>query len=193
MLTCVQISSDRTPRSYSAFEMAMFIAMAFAGAASFRRERQNGVLELLLVAPLRVDEIIHGRLRSLRKQFLPAVALTVIPLLVFLVWSGEGLSLWFDTATIVPQCLFLVSSLFMLPKLGLYYALRGERFLAAWALACLTGLGAPFILAKLLLNGLPDPASYLTLTAVWQLALGHIITQALHAKLHRSAIALQKG
>ena len=41
------------------------ISMAAGAAGSFRRERENGVLELLLVSPLTSKQIIGGRLRGL--------------------------------------------------------------------------------------------------------------------------------
>ena len=51
-------------------------SIALSAAGSFRRERELGaVTELLLVAPLRVGQIVAGRVRSLWGQFLPAVTL----------------------------------------------------------------------------------------------------------------------
>ena len=46
--------------------------VAMAAAGSFRRKRENGVLELLLVSPMGVWEIIAGRLRTLWNKFFPA-------------------------------------------------------------------------------------------------------------------------
>ena len=42
------------------------------GSGSFRRERETGVLELLLVAPLSTHQIVWGRLRAIWGQFAPA-------------------------------------------------------------------------------------------------------------------------
>jgi hypothetical protein len=57
--------------------MAWLLAgsMALSAAASFRRERETGLLELLLVSPLSERRIILGRLRGLWGQFLPAFGL----------------------------------------------------------------------------------------------------------------------
>ncbi len=56
--------------------MAWLLAgsMAMSAAGSFRRERDTGVLELLLVSPLGENQIISGRLGGLWSQFLPAAA-----------------------------------------------------------------------------------------------------------------------
>ena len=50
-------------------------SIAVAAAGSFRRERETGVLELLLVAPLREWQIVAGRVRGIWVQFLPAICL----------------------------------------------------------------------------------------------------------------------
>src|SRR5207302_951997 len=50
-------------------------SLAMTAAGSFRRERESGVLELLLVSPVGEREIIFGRLRGLWGQFLPAFGL----------------------------------------------------------------------------------------------------------------------
>src|SRR5581483_5796418 len=50
-------------------------SLAMTAAGSFRRERESGVLELLLVSPLNEKQIIGGRLRGLWAQFLPAFVL----------------------------------------------------------------------------------------------------------------------
>ncbi|HZQ47587.1 MAG TPA: ABC transporter permease subunit, partial [Verrucomicrobiae bacterium] len=47
--------------------------MAVSAAGSFQRERETGVMELLLVSPLSVGQIIGGRLRGLWSQFFPAL------------------------------------------------------------------------------------------------------------------------
>lgn len=56
-------------------------ALAMGAAESFRRERESGALELLLVTPLRPRDLAHGRIGGLWWTFGPA----------FLVWAA---SLW---------------------------------------------------------------------------------------------------
>ena len=124
--------------------------LAFSAAASFRRERENGVMELLLVAPLRVGQIIFGRVRGLWSQFLPAT-LALIGICVYLLvgrvreylyggWtSDQGRAALF----VIP----LASTFLTLPAIGLYFSLSRRRFLSAWALALVVGLLLPHLLA----------------------------------------------
>src|SRR6185295_6386750 len=55
----------------------LMISVAATASGSFRRERESGVLELLLVSPLNTWQIIGGRTRGMWAQFFPAVALLV--------------------------------------------------------------------------------------------------------------------
>jgi ABC-type transport system involved in multi-copper enzyme maturation permease subunit len=50
-------------------------AYTFAGVNGFLREKKTGALELILVSPLSVQQIIFGRVWGLWKQFLPSVIL----------------------------------------------------------------------------------------------------------------------
>jgi len=72
--------------------------MAGSAAGSFRRERDTGVLELLLVAPLRESQLIGGRLRALWGRFLPSI------ILLCGVWIYVGT---FLTASLLTMCVFL--------------------------------------------------------------------------------------
>jgi ABC-type transport system involved in multi-copper enzyme maturation permease subunit len=52
-------------------------AYTFAGVNGFFQEKKSGALELILVTPLSVNQIIFGRVWGLWKQFLPATLLLV--------------------------------------------------------------------------------------------------------------------
>ena len=69
----------------------LLVGMAFAAAASFRDEKGNGGLELLLVTPLSPADLVDGRLRGLARQFGPAAAvLIVLQLTLTLFMSPSG-------------------------------------------------------------------------------------------------------
>ncbi len=104
-------------------------SMALSAAGSFRRERETGVLELLLVAPLRESQIILGRLRGLWTQFLPAVVLLCA------VWLYCATFL--TSAREFPSVLFYIVTFATLPVVGLYFSLAKSNFIAAflWTLA----------------------------------------------------------
>src|ERR1043166_3692875 len=57
---------------------SLVASVAIASASSFRRERETGLLELLIVSPVREWQIITGRLRGIWEQFLPAILLLLV-------------------------------------------------------------------------------------------------------------------
>ncbi len=56
--------------------LLLVACLVFAASVSFRREASEGVLELLLVTPLRPASILWARMRSLWQDFFPALALS---------------------------------------------------------------------------------------------------------------------
>lgn len=131
----------------------MGISLAFSAAASFRRERRSGAMELILVTPLSVGQIILGRLRGLWGQFLPALALMFgvwvllslqIGILDF--WSN---ALYYDTGSELDRWpalgMFLLASFVAIPLVGLYFSLGQRHFLAAWLLTGGLCLALPWL------------------------------------------------
>ena len=119
-------------------------SMALSSAGSFRRERESGVLELLLVSPLGEDEIIIGRLRGLWSQFLPAGCL------LFAVWffvtSLFGFSSPYGGGPDLKIFIYYVTGFVGLPVIGLYFSLACRGFLMALLSTLGVGLlGAPAI------------------------------------------------
>ena len=117
--------------------LAMLLAsgLAFSAAGSFRRERENGAMELMLVSPLTVRQIVFGRLRGLWSQFLPAVSLvfwlSIMPpqfnyreLWSSLFVSSRGPDL------VLP--ILLLSGFLAVPVVGLYLSLSLKNFLTSW-------------------------------------------------------------
>lgn len=103
-------------------------SIAVAAAGSFRRERETGVLELLLVAPLREWQIIGGRVRGIWVQFLPAICL------LFGVWLLAGTFL--ASTNEVPFVLGHAVTFATVPVVGLYFSLTTSNFISAliWTL-----------------------------------------------------------
>ena len=122
-------------------------SMALAAAGSFRRERETGALELILVTPLTVRQIVGGRLRGLWGQFLPAVVLFLGAWLYMaraLAQSGFGEEGW---TTQLDRAGFFLIVFGMLPVIGLYCSLRFRQFLSALVGTLLLGLALPIVVA----------------------------------------------
>ena len=117
-------------------------SMAMSAAGSFRRERETGVLELLLVSPLGENQIISGRLRGLWGQFLPAVGLL--------------LAVWIFFSTFLPHAcnagafMYAAVSFLTVPVFGLYFSLRCRHFITAFLATVTIGLLLPIVLSEVL-------------------------------------------
>ncbi len=113
-------------------------SIAFTAAGSFKRERESGVLELLLVSPLREVTLVWGRVRGLWGQFFPAM---------FLLCAA---SLFLETAVDEPvdethwgTWVFWITSFLCLPVIGLYQSLQRRHVLGAFGTTLLLGLFGP--------------------------------------------------
>jgi ABC-type transport system involved in multi-copper enzyme maturation permease subunit len=120
-------------------------SMAMSAAGSFRRERETGVLELLLVSPLGENRIIAGRLGGLWSQFAPA--------------AGLFLAVWAYCSTFVPRggdagtFFFFLVTFLTVPVFGLYFSLRCRNFLTAFLSTVGVALVLPLLLAQALRMG----------------------------------------
>jgi ABC-type transport system involved in multi-copper enzyme maturation permease subunit len=117
-------------------------SLAVSAAGSFRRERETGVLELLLVSPMSEGQIIGGRLRGLWGQFLPAM--------IVLIGIGIYFNAFFHTENFREQLQLCLVSFLTLPVIGLYFSLRRSNFMSALLFTLLFGLGLPMTFPGLL-------------------------------------------
>jgi ABC-type transport system involved in multi-copper enzyme maturation permease subunit len=133
-------------------------SMALSAAGSFRRERETGVLELLLVSPLGESQIISGRLGGLWSQFAPAAGLLLVG--------------WAYCSTFLPggadagAFLFFLVTFLTVPVFGLYFSLRCRNFLTAFLSTVAVGLLLSLVLPTALWvvflrtgNVIPNPGS----------------------------------
>jgi ABC-type transport system involved in multi-copper enzyme maturation permease subunit len=124
--------------------MAWLLAgsMAMSAAGSFRRERESGVLELLLVSPLGENQIIAGRLGGLWTQFVPTAGLLLG------IWAYCSTFLREGSAT--GLVLYYLVIFLTVPVFGLYFSLRCRNFLTAFVTTIVVGLVLPLVLSDLL-------------------------------------------
>ena len=117
----------------------LLLSTAYVSAGSFLRERQTGALELILVTPLSVDQIIWGRLRGIWGQFaLPSILLFGAYLYYrsFNPYGGRNDSAFLKF--MFPWAMIII------PIIGLYSSLRRRGFLSALLATVLIGAAGPF-------------------------------------------------
>jgi ABC-type transport system involved in multi-copper enzyme maturation permease subunit len=106
------------------------LGVAFSATGSFRRERQSGLLEILLVTPLSVRQLMAGRLWGIFSHFCPALAVLAV------CWNGDRLLNHKEFyanpfALVIPNPLAFLA----LMVVGLYLSLWRLNFLVVWLLA----------------------------------------------------------
>jgi ABC-type transport system involved in multi-copper enzyme maturation permease subunit len=175
----------------------LMVSIAATAAGSFRRERESGVLELLLVSPLNSWQIIIGRVRGMWAQFAPAVAL-LIGVWLFVATFEHEVSGW--------DGMWFSVSFLTLPVIGLYYSLAKTHFLSAFVWTLLMGYLLPILLAnagmvqRMILWQLGFPAGNLARTqtavgpiwALLQIMLAIGFGHLLHRNLEQRRFALER-
>jgi ABC-type transport system involved in cytochrome c biogenesis permease component len=145
-ISSVAIGDSGFARTYDHVQRVMIwlleASLALSAAGSFRRERESGVLELLLVSPLRENQILLGRLKGLWSLFIPSFILILFIAIYFscLIPSEADF-------TPVPASVITFLSV---PVIGLYFSLRCRTFINAAIWTLIWSFGLPAISAMLL-------------------------------------------
>jgi hypothetical protein len=159
-LITAQMSGDLS--SFREAQVVVFLlcatGLAFSAADSFRVERETGALELLLVTPLGVKQIILGRLLGIWGQYLLVFGLLMfvwlstawIPAMNFWTTGSYWSSLVRESAVTL---FFFLSTFLLLPVVGLDQSLRRKHFVTSWLATLTFGLAIP-LLVPLCLYGL---------------------------------------
>jgi ABC-type transport system involved in multi-copper enzyme maturation permease subunit len=188
----------------------LLLGLAASAAGSFQRERETGVMELLLVSPVTEGQIIGGRVRGLWGQFLPAMLLLVV------VWFY--LAHWVNKWALLPDggadwIQFFCVAFLTLPVIGLYFSLRRKNFMSAFLFTFFIGLllplGVEVVLTSgfdaLMLNGsIPgEPPDYfnplrLFVNSAWfvnllQLLIAFVIARRLYRDLKHRNFAFSRS
>lgn len=125
-------------RRYVDYQMQLYyltaLAIAFSAAASFRRERQSGALELLLVTPISAQQLIWGRLQGVWFHFFPAIAILTC------VWAMGPQ--WISLPA--RYMFYLAGAYFLIPLIGFYCSMLTSNVLIAWLLSLFFGLLLPY-------------------------------------------------
>ncbi|HKX62599.1 MAG TPA: hypothetical protein VJS65_12155 [Verrucomicrobiae bacterium] len=123
---------------------ALMVAMALVSSASFRRERETGVMELLLTTSLTPEQIVRGRLFGLWVQFLPSVVT-----LVFMAgFSGLILNWTSPFSSLVQQAWYGGVFYVCVPVCGLWLSLALRHYILSVLLTVGLSLVLPYALTK---------------------------------------------
>ncbi len=113
-------------------------SLGLTAASSFRRERETGVMQLLLITPMSERQIIWGRLRGLWGRFLPAI-IVVLGLQLYIISRGWG------RASDLIDWSYYGAAYATVPAIGLFFSLRCRNFVLAGLLTTFLGLALPVV------------------------------------------------
>jgi ABC-type transport system involved in multi-copper enzyme maturation permease subunit len=180
--------SYRSPLWQPAVILALGLGIAFSAVASFRREQETGLLELLLVTPLSERHLLRGRFWGICCHYLPAVAALGVG------WFGDRLlnPKFYSNglmAVMFPNPLAFVSMM----VLGLYLALGRLNFFVAWLTTWIGGFFLPG-LAAVGLSRFVDPRLpvALGLSSAFQIGLAALLWFLLYRKVHQREFVVGK-
>jgi ABC-type transport system involved in multi-copper enzyme maturation permease subunit len=171
------------------------MSMAVTAAGSFRRERETGVLELLLVSPLSARQIINGRLRGLWGQFLPSI-LTLLSIWLYFMTLLRGA--YFSGGDWGYGDIWSFAVMFgVTPVIGLYFSVRCRYYLVALVLTIGFAMVLPILLSSLG-QAMSSRAGFdwgHGPQAAWffQIIIAAYLHTALHRKLERRQFPLERA
>ncbi|MCX6923114.1 MAG: hypothetical protein NT154_07885, partial [Verrucomicrobia bacterium] len=169
--------------------VALGLGIAFSAVGSFRREQESGLLELLLVTPLSVRQLLGGRFWGICCHYLPALAV------LWVGWMGDRalnpmrFGNGFMAAMVPHPVAFL-----LLIVLGLYLSLSRLNFFLAWLLTWAIGFAVP-IIGRTGLDRFTgaDPWVAFGLSLTFQLTLAALMWFLLYRKVRQREFAVVKG
>jgi hypothetical protein len=176
----------RAPESRWFLPAGLALAVAFSAVGSFRRENETGLLELLLVTPLSVRQLVCGRVWGIFCHYFPAVSIFLV-----LAWGDYLLN---PRAYPTSQLAWLfVAALFSMMTMGLNLSLGRLNFFLAWLLTWTSGFLAPLSASIVLLarEGLPR-AEVIGLPMVFQVAIGSVGLFLLDRKIRLRTFVTRK-
>ena len=179
----------RSPFWQPLLTVALGLGIAFSAVGSFRREQETGLLELLLVTPLSVRQLLGGRFWGICCHYFPALAI------LWVGWSGDRLLNPNTYRNEFIAALFPHPAAFILMVvLGLYFSLGRLNFFLAWALTWIIAVVVP-ILGNIGLGRFAgtEPRIAFGLSLTFQLGLAALMWFLLHRKVRQRAFVIGKG
>lgn len=129
------------------FLALLFVMLvSFSSVNGFRRELETGALELLVVTPLSVREIVRGRVCGLWGQYAPGflVWLAAVAMICMVDFPADHLGAELVEFLILVVPVF-VGAFLALPIIGLSQSLQLSHFMLRWLLTLGLGLILPLV------------------------------------------------
>jgi len=162
------------------------LGIAFSAAGSFRRERQDGSLELLLVTPLSTWRVLGGRVWGIFCHYFPAATVLAV------CWIGNHYlnpKLYNDLHDLPFANVLAFLSLL---AVGLFLSLGRLNTLLAWVVTWLAAFLVPtFVTVVLLRSGRLEPATAFLLQSAYHIALSTTFLALVHRSLSTRAFVGQ--
>jgi ABC-type transport system involved in cytochrome c biogenesis permease component len=167
----------------------MAVMFVFVGVSSFQTEKQTGALELMLITPLRVNQIIVGRVYGLWKQFLPAFLVIAGSHIATITmfdrpWHYYGGSRVVSFEPALMLTYFTVALGFLnLPVFATYFALRVRNLIAAGIMTGVCVFLAPIFGLLVFINGFELVTSMNVHGSLLPVAIGFLLGNASFAAI----------
>ncbi|HVY70688.1 MAG TPA: hypothetical protein VHH73_12220 [Verrucomicrobiae bacterium] len=168
------------------------LGICFSSAASFRRERETGAMELLLVTPLSVGQIIWGRVRGLWRQFFPALVLLLVVWIFMRVRLADFLGRYGRNLPDFAPAIIL-GSFFTVPFIGLCFSMFRINTLAAWLITACLGLllpAMPCLLRVTVMTGRQEEPHVAMTWLLVQMMVAGVAFWSLHGRLRSRRFVL---
>ena len=119
--------------------VVLAVVFTFVGVNSFLEEKKSGALELILITPLSVNQIILGRVWGLWKQFLPAG----LVIAGFFIAATHSMTIYHEPGEMFMPFLCVPFGYLSLPFLATYSSLRVKNLIVAAVLTWIALALAP--------------------------------------------------
>ena len=137
-------------------------------------DRRSGELELLLVTPLSVRDIVQGRMAAVKRQFLIPILLVVAVDVLFLFYGSKSTGWWGDEMTLALGYLvgigLFVADTYTLCWVGLWQGLRARNSARAFSQTLSLVLVMPWLLFVILTAVLSALLTATMLSSGWLIA-----------------------
>lgn len=124
--------------------LVLAAVFTFVGVNSFLDEKKTGALELILITPLSVNQIIRGRVWGLWKQFFPAL-LILAGFYASAASSSSRFIYYREPRETMMNMMLVLTGFLTLPIFATYFALRVKNLIVAGALTWVAIILAPLM------------------------------------------------